>query len=76
MNKIPLLNLLKTNLILGYHQIATPQNLPYQEFTVGLDRLGFGKYKVLRLDYVRAYNGSSFATDGIMFGLKFLDIFE
>lgn len=76
MNKIPLLNLLKTNLILGYHQIATPQNLPYQEFTVGLDRLGFGKHKVLRLDYVRAYNGSSFATDGIMFGLKFLDMFD
>uniref|UniRef100_UPI0040493B88 DUF5686 and carboxypeptidase regulatory-like domain-containing protein n=1 Tax=Flavobacterium sp. TaxID=239 RepID=UPI0040493B88 len=76
MNKIPLLNLLKTNLIVGYHQIATPNNLPYQEFTVGLDRLGFGKYKILRLDYVRAYNGSSFATDGIMFGLKFLDAFD
>lgn len=75
MNKIPLLNLLQWNLILGYHQIATPTYKPYQEFTAGFDNIGFGKFRMLRIDYVRAYQGG-FQTDGIMFGLKFLDILD
>ncbi|MDP2161782.1 MAG: DUF5686 family protein, partial [Flavobacterium sp.] len=76
MNKIPLLNKLKSTLILGYHQLATPDNKPYREFSVGLDKLGFGKFRMLRLDYVRSYNGSSFGTDGIMFGLQILSVLE
>ena len=76
MNKIPLLNLLQWNLVLGYHQTATPDYKPYQEFTAGFDNVGFGKFRVFRIDYVRAYNGSSFTTDGVMFGMKFLDIFD
>lgn len=74
MNKIPLLADLQWNLVVGYHGIATPDNKPYQEFTVGFDNVGFGKFRVLRIDYVRAYQGSGFATDGVIFGLKFLDI--
>ena len=74
MNKIPLLNLLKTNLILGVHAIGVPDFKPYSEYSVGLDNLGFGKFKMLRLDYVRSYNGSSYQGDGIIFGLKFLNV--
>lgn len=74
MNKIPLLNKLKSTLVLGYHQLAIPDNKPYQEFTIGLDKLGFGKFKVLRLDYSRSYSGSHFNGDGIIIGLKFLNI--
>ncbi|GGD29774.1 DUF5686 and carboxypeptidase regulatory-like domain-containing protein [Flavobacterium orientale] len=76
MNKIPLLNKLKSTLIVGYHQLATPENKPYREFSVGLDKLGFGKFKLLRLDYVRSFNGSSFGTDGIMLGLQLLSVLE
>lgn len=76
MNKIPLLNKLKSTLILGYHQLAIPDVKPYQEFTVGLDKLGFGKFKFLRLDYVRSYSGSSYIGDGFMFGMEFLGVFE
>ncbi len=76
MNKIPLLNKLKSTLILGYHQLAIPDVRPYQEFSVGLDKLGFGKFKLLRLDYVRSYSGSSYIGDGFMFGMQFLSVLE
>lgn len=70
MNKIPLLNKLGWNLVGGFHQLATSDNKPYQEVTVGLDRIGFGKLKIFRVDYIRSYQGG-FVGDGVMFGLKF-----
>jgi len=73
MNKIPVLNLLQWNLIVGYHALGVPDNKPYQEFSAGFDNVGFGKFRFFRVDYVRAYQGG-FATDGFVFGLKFLDL--
>lgn len=70
MNKIPLLNKLQWNLIGGFHQINIPKNKPYQEFTVGFDNIGWGKFRFLRIDYVRSYQ-NGFQGDGIMFGVKF-----
>lgn len=75
LNKVPLLNLLQWNLVVGYHNIATPDNKPYHEFTAGFNNVGFGKFRLLRVDYVRAYQGG-FVTDGVVFGLKFLNILE
>ena len=74
-NKIPLLNKLKSNLILGYHNLSVPNKTPYHEFSAGLDNLGFGKFKIFRLDYVRSYQ-NDFQTDGVIFGLKFLNILD
>ena len=74
MNKIPLLSALQWNLVVGYHNITTPEYKPYHEFTAGFDNIGIGKFKLLRVDYVRAYQGG-FVTDGVIFGLKFLDMF-
>ena len=73
MNKIPLLSQLKTNLVLGFHTLMVPMRAPYSEFSVGLDHLGFGKYKFLRLDYVRSTQ-NGIGTNGFVFGLKLLDI--
>lgn len=73
MNKIPLLSALQWNLVVGYHSIATPDYKPYHEFTAGFDNVGFGSFRLLRIDYVRSYQGG-FQGDGIIFGLKFLDI--
>jgi Family of unknown function (DUF5686)/CarboxypepD_reg-like domain len=75
MNKIPLLNTLRTNLILGFHTLALPEANPYSEFTIGLDKLGFGKFKMLRVDYVHSYQ-NGIQGDGVVFGLKFLNILE
>lgn len=74
-NKIPLLNKLQSQLVLGFHNLAVPGRLPYQEFTIGLDNLGFGKFKFLRVDYIRSYQGG-YQGDAVVFGLKFLDIIE
>ncbi len=70
MNKIPLLNKLGWNLVGGFHQLSTSNHKPYQEVTVGFDRIGFGKLKIFRVDYVRSFQGGV-AKDGLMFGLRF-----
>jgi hypothetical protein len=75
MNKIPLLNKLQWNLVVGYHALATPDSKPYQEFNAGFDNVGFGKFRFFRIDYVRSYQGG-FATNGIMIGLKFLNVLD
>ena len=75
MNKIPLLKLLRSQLVLGFHNLAVPDRKPYQEFSVGLDNLGFGKYRLFRLDYVSSYQ-NGYLGDGVIFGLKFLNVFE
>ena len=75
MNKIPLLNLLKSQLVLGFHDLAVPGRNPYQEFSVGLDNLGIGKFRLFRIDYVRSYQ-NGYQGDAIIFGLKFLNVIE
>lgn len=73
MNKIPLLNLLKSTMNIGFHSLAIPDRKPYTEFTVGLDNLGFGKFKLFRLDYVHSYQGG-IEQNGILFGIKILNV--
>lgn len=75
MNKIPLLNKLKSTLVLGYHNLSVPKRSPYHEYTVGLNNLGFGKFKIFRLDYVHTYQ-NGIQEDGVVFGLKILNILE
>ncbi|WP_411894846.1 DUF5686 and carboxypeptidase regulatory-like domain-containing protein [Winogradskyella sp. A2] len=70
LGKLPLINKLNFNLIIGAHNLATPNNIPYQEFTIGVDNIGWGKWRFLRVDYVRSYQ-SGFQSDAILFGLKF-----
>ena len=75
MNKIPLLNKLKSNLILGAHGLMLPNAKPYREFTVGLDNLGFGKFKLFRVDYIRSYQ-NGYQSNGLIFGCKILNVLE
>jgi hypothetical protein len=72
LGKIPLLNALNYNLVIGAHTLSTEGNKPYHEFSIGIDNIGFKKFRFLRLDYVRSYQ-SGFMGDAIIFGLKFLD---
>jgi Family of unknown function (DUF5686)/CarboxypepD_reg-like domain len=74
-NKIPLLNKLKTNMILGYHNLSIPNRKPYHEFSIGLDNLGFGKFKMFRLDYFRSYQ-NGFQGEVLLFGFKFLNFLQ
>lgn len=73
LGKIPGINQLNFNLIVGAHILGTEKQKPYSEFSVGLDNVGFGKFRLLRIDYVRSYyNGESMGA--VVFGLKFLDL--
>jgi len=75
MNKIPLLSKLRSQLVLGFHNLAVPDRNPYQEFSVGLDNLGFGKIRIFRVDYIRSYQ-NGYQGDAVIFGLKFLNVLE
>ena len=75
MNKIPLLNLLKSTMNIGFHSLAIPDRKPYSEFTIGLDNLGFGKFKLFRVDYVHSYQGG-IQQNGVVFGLKILNVLD
>jgi hypothetical protein len=75
MNKIPLLNLLKSTMNIGFHSLAIPERKPYSEFTIGLDNLGFGKFKLFRIDYVHSYQGGV-QQNGVAFGLKILNVID
>lgn len=69
LGKVPLLNKLNFNIVVGAHVLATPDFKPYQEYSIGLDNIGFGKWRFLRVDYLRSYQ-SGFQSDAIVFGLK------
>lgn len=73
LGKIPGINQLNLNLIVGAHFLSIENQKPYSEFSVGIDNLGFGKFRLLRLDYVRSYHEGS-SMGAFIFGLKFLDI--
>ncbi len=75
LGKIPGINRLNFNLVAGAHILSIDGTKPYQELSVGIDNLGWGKFRFLRLDYVRSYfNGGS---DGaFVFGLKFLNFID
>lgn len=60
LSKIPLVNKLNLHLILGAKSLFTAGNKPYTEYAIGLDNLGFGKWRFLRVDFTRSnFNGKS-----------------
>lgn len=75
LGKIPLLNKLNYNLVAGAHFLSTESNKPYSELSVGLDNLGFGKFRFLRLDYVHSFHSGN-DKGAFIFGVKFLNILE
>jgi hypothetical protein len=74
-NSIPLFNKLNYYLVAGYHFLAIPGSNPYQEATIGLDNVGWGKFRLLRFDYIRSFQGSA-SSGGVIFGLTFIDFLE
>ena len=73
LGKVPLLNRLNFNLVVGAHRLMTEDTAPYSEYSVGLNNLGFGNFRFLRLDYIISdFNGNY--EGGFIFGLKFLNM--
>lgn len=72
LGKIPLINKLNYHLVLGAKGLFTSGNQPYSEYSVGLDNIGFGKWRFLRIDYVRS-NFNGIKNDGVLFGITLFD---
>lgn len=75
LGKIPGINRLNFNLVAGAHLIALPNQKPYTEWSIGLDNLGWGKYRLLRIDYVRS-TGLGKPDGAFVFGLQFLGLLD
>ncbi|MGG8496347.1 DUF5686 and carboxypeptidase regulatory-like domain-containing protein [Tenacibaculum sp. TC6] len=70
LSRIPLLNQLNFHLVAGAKGLFTADNKPYSEFSLGLDNVGFGKWRLLRVDFVQSnFNGQK--ENRVVVGIKF-----
>lgn len=69
LSKIPLVNKLNFHLVAGAKGLFTAGNKPYSEYTIGLDNIGFGKWRFLRVDFVRS-NINGQGENRVIFGIK------
>lgn len=70
LGKIPLLNKLNFHTVLSAKSYFSSGTKPYTEYAIGIDNIGWGKWRFLRVDYVRS-NFNGITKDGFMFGLSF-----
>lgn len=69
LSKVPLINKLNFHTVIGAKSYFSESNQPYTEFSVGLDNIGWGKWRFLRVDYVQSYfNGKK--RNGFVFGIN------
>ena len=70
LGKIPLVNKLNFHLVGGAKTLLMADKNPYSEYSIGLDNIGFGKWRFLRVDYVKSFN-AGIKNDGFLFKLSF-----
>ncbi|MHC5201265.1 DUF5686 family protein [Myroides sp. LJL119] len=75
-NKIPLLNKTGYSFVVGFHMLEVPEKDVYQEFSVGLNNIGFKKFRPFRLDYFTSISPDSPKKWGIILGIKVLDMIQ
>ena len=69
LNKIPLINKLNFHLVGGVKSLFMADNKPYSEFAIGLDNLGFGKWRFLRVEYIKSFH-DGIQNDGFVLRLS------
>lgn len=69
LGKIPLLNKLNFHLVAGAKALFMADKKQYTEYAIGLDNIGFGKWRFLRIDYVQS-NYGGVKNDGFLFRLS------
>lgn len=75
-NKIPLLNKTGYSFVIGFHMLEVPEKDVYQEFSLGLNNIGFGKFRPFRLDYFTSISPDAPKKWGIILGIKVLDMIQ
>lgn len=76
LNKIPLINQTRFSLLLGFHQLTIENKSPYQEISVGLNNVGIGNFRPFRIDYFRSHQNWGFRDQGVVIGIKVLDLIQ
>lgn len=69
LSKIPLINKLNFHIVAGSKVLFTGNRKPYSEASIGLDNIGFGKWRFLRVDYVISKGGIHQKQKGFVFTL-------
>jgi hypothetical protein len=72
LGRIPLLNKLNLHLVGGAKSLFMAAKNPYTEYSVGLDNIGFGKWRFLRVEYVRS-NYAGITDEGFIIKLNLLN---
>ncbi len=69
LGKIPLVNKLNLHTVVGAKTYTSSSKQPYTEYSIGLGNIGWGKWRFLRVDYIRStYNGT--INNSVLFGLS------
>jgi hypothetical protein len=72
-NKIPFVKKLGLTTLLGanylYNSANTPQN-GYMEYNIGIGNIGWGVFRLLRIDYIWARQPNGAQQNGVMIGLN------
>lgn len=69
-NKIPLLRQLRWYLVTGGNVYYVDQNLYHTEAFVGIDNVGYEKFRVFRIDLVQSWNSMNLPVTAIRVGLS------
>ena len=69
LSKIPLINKLNFHVVAGAKGLFTGDRKPYTEASIGLDNIGFGKWRFLRVDYVLSKGGINQKQKGFVFSI-------
>ncbi|WP_347173333.1 DUF5686 and carboxypeptidase regulatory-like domain-containing protein [Polaribacter uvawellassae] len=70
LGKIPLINALNFHVVAGTKGLFTGDRKPYTEASIGLDNIGFGKWRFLRVDYVISKGGINQKQKGFVFSIS------
>ncbi|NVK52903.1 MAG: carboxypeptidase-like regulatory domain-containing protein [Flavobacteriaceae bacterium] len=69
LSKIPLINKLNFHVVAGAKGLFTGDRKPYTEASIGIDNIGWSKWRFLRIDYVISKGGIYQKQNGFVFTL-------
>ncbi|WP_299672790.1 DUF5686 and carboxypeptidase regulatory-like domain-containing protein [uncultured Tenacibaculum sp.] len=72
LNKIPLINKLNFHTVIGAKGYFSGGRKPYSEYSIGLDNIGWGKWRFLRFDFVQS-NFNGIKENRFLFGISLFD---
>ncbi|WP_439131749.1 DUF5686 and carboxypeptidase regulatory-like domain-containing protein [Polaribacter sp.] len=67
--RVPLLNKLNYHLITGAKTLYMADTKQYSEVSVGMENIGFGKWRFLRVDYIKSFHDGN-RRDGFLLGMN------